>query len=95
VIFNININSLLLLVLIYIINTLILILITYYFIKLELAEVFICINIYIRELFFYNNYYRLGILLSDFATNLIIIIIIKKNINILILLKDYISYYIK
>ena len=83
-IFNINKNNLSLLVIIYIINTLRIILIVYYFIKFEFTNVFLFINNYIKNLFFYNNCRGLAIILNNFATKLIAVII-KKRTNLLIL----------
>ena len=85
--FNINKNNLFLLVLIYITNTLKTILIIYYFIESEFTEIFLFINNYIKNLFFYNDCRDPKILLSDFAVELTVVII-KKRTNLLIILED-------
>ena len=85
--FNINENNLLLLVLIYIINTLKTIFIIYYFIESEFTEIFLFINNYMKNLFFYNDCKDPGILLSDFAAGLIAAII-KKRTNLLTISED-------
>ena len=72
-----NINKLFLLVIIYITNTLRSFLIAYYFIILEFINIFIFINKYIRELFFYNSYLGLIVILRDFIIKLIVVIVVR------------------
>ena len=81
VIFNTNENDLSLSIFIYIINTLKSISIAYYFIEFEFIEVLLFMNNCIKNLFIYNNCRKLAMLLNNFVTKLIIIII-KKRINL-------------
>ena len=80
--FTTNINKLPLLVIIYIINTLRSFLIAYYFIILKSIDIFIFINKYIRELFFYNSYLGPIVILKDFTIRLIIIIVVRQKYTI-------------
>ena len=69
--------------LIYITNTFKNISIIYYFIEFKFIKTFLFINVYIKNLFFYNNYRDFVVLLNDFIIKLIIVII-KKRLNIFI-----------
>lgn len=68
-------------------NTLKSVSIAYCFIEFEFTEVFLFINDYIKNLFFYNNYRDLVVLLGDFAAKLIAAMI-KKRLNISIFSAD-------
>ena len=81
--FNTNKNNLLLLILIYIINTLRTFLIAYYYITSKLVKVFTFMNSYIKKLFFYKNCRGITILLGDFAINLTTAIIVKRKLSLL------------
>ena len=63
------------------INILKIILIIYYFIEFEFINIFLFINDYIKNLFFYNNCREFIIFLNNFIARLIAIII-KKRINL-------------
>ena len=72
--FTTNANKLLLLVIIYI-------LIAYYFIISKLANIFIFINKYIKELFFYNSYRGPIVIFRDFAARLTAAIVARYQLS--------------
>ena len=69
-------------VIIYITNIIKSFLIAYYFIILKSANIFIFINKYIRELFFYNFCLGPIVIFKDFTIGLIAVIVIKKKVSI-------------
>ena len=82
IIFNTNEYNLPLLVLVYITNILRSFPITYIYIISESTEAFLFINEYIRDLFFYNNYKGLVVLLSDFTAGLTVVIVSERKITL-------------
>ena len=79
--FNTNENDLSLSVFVYMINTLKSISIAYCFIESESIEIFLFINDYIKNLFFYNNCKGFAMLLNNFVIRLTTAMI-KKRINL-------------